>query len=152
MHVELRKTDRSVPERSKDEDSFIHLLRYGGCAARLALGRLKQRVSRPRISLIKRKKAPRPKARLALWRGCVFSPPSAITMVGFERGIGLAVFPLFSFSFPFIPSFGERKKRWQFQSFWGLDQCQSVRHQKYVSMIHFQVFLPVKLLRNDLIS
>lgn len=41
MHVELRKTDRSVPERSKDEDSFIHLLRYGGRAARLALGRLK---------------------------------------------------------------------------------------------------------------
>lgn len=41
MHVELRKTDKSVPERSKDEDSFIHLLQYGGRAARLALGRLK---------------------------------------------------------------------------------------------------------------
>lgn len=97
----------------------------GGCAPQLTLGGLKQRASRPRISLIKRKKARRPTARLAPpVGGCVFSPPSTITTVGLEHGIGLAVFSLaripppsyISLSYSFIP---RRKKHQRFQDTWG---------------------------------
>lgn len=83
-------------QRTKIPSStFCGMILGGGCAPRLTLGELKQRASRPRISLIKRKKAWRPTS-LALrpGRGCVFSPPSAITTVGLERGIGLAAFSL----------------------------------------------------------
>lgn len=91
----------------------------------LILGRLKQRTSRPRISLIKHKKAKRPTLALHFDCGCVFSPS---WWLGFELEIELAAFLSLSHSwisliflsvsfslFPSLCRLYRQKKRRRFQ-------------------------------------
>jgi len=68
----------SVPGRSKDDDSFIHSPRYDTrwwLRASVNTRRTEIATSRPRISLIKRKKARRPTARLAPTVAAFFRHP-----------------------------------------------------------------------------